>query len=156
MSVNYAKHDATLCPRRPQLQFVKTFETAWTTRSSGGARTAMQTEHCRPYLQYPVLINMLFPSCSRTRSISLEKRPPDVNDLFTRSQATNEKNLRLVPDLNHARPYSTFRWKSSTFHDLAPILFMFFQSRIDATHPCIIGHTVYRKHVRSSPGVHIM
>jgi hypothetical protein len=113
-------------------------------------------KYCRPYLQYPIVINMLFPSCSRTRTISLEKRAPDVNDLVTRSQAANEKNLRLVPDLNHARPYSTFRWKSSTFHDLAPILFMFFQSRIDATHACIIGHTVYRKHVRSSPGVHSM
>lgn len=63
----------------------------------------------------------------------------------------SEKNLLLVPVLNHARPYSTLKWKSSPFHDLAPILFMFFQSRIDASHACIVGHTVYSQHVRCGP-----
>ena len=52
--------------------------------------------------------------------------------------------LSLVPVLNHARPYSTLKRKSSPFHDLAAFLFMFFRSRIDAPHARIIGHAVYR------------
>src|SRR5262245_15326912 len=62
----------------------------------------------------------------------------------------------LVRVLNHARPYSTLKWKSSPFHDLAPILFMFFRSRIEATHACIIGHTVYSEHVRRGPSINRM
>jgi hypothetical protein len=30
---------------------------------------------------------------------------------------------------------------------------MFFPSRIDASHARVIGHTVYRQHVRRGPGV---
>src|SRR6476659_6392936 len=59
--------------------------------------------------------------------------------------------LSLVRVLNHARPYSTLKRKSSPFHDLAAILFMFFRSRIEASHACIVGHTVYRKHVCRGP-----
>ena len=64
--------------------------------------------------------------------------------------------MAVVRVLNHARPYSTLKRKSSPFHDLAPILFMFFRSRIDATHAGIIGHTVYRQHVRRGPGIDLV
>src|SRR5678815_2566013 len=59
--------------------------------------------------------------------------------------------LALVRVLNHARPYSTLKRKSRPFLDLSPVLFMFFRSRIDASHLRIIGHAVYREHVRRGP-----
>ena len=30
---------------------------------------------------------------------------------------------------------------------------MFFPSRIDASHACVIGHSVYRQHVRRGPRI---
>ena len=67
--------------------------------------------------------------------------------------AKSQTILALVRVLNHARPYSTLKRKSRPFLDLQAVLFMFFRSRVDASHLRIIGHTVYREHVRSGPRI---
>ena len=33
---------------------------------------------------------------------------------------------------------------------------MFFRSRVDASHARVIGHTVYRQHVRRGPGIDVV
>lgn len=88
-------------------------------------------------------------------SLPIESEPP-VSILTPAATHKSKKMLSLVRVLNHARPYSTLERKSSPFHDLAPLLFMFFRSRIDATHTRIIGHSVYGQHVGRGPGVHRM
>lgn len=91
--------------------------------------------------------------CSKLEVTYKEASLP-CQSFITQNSLAKRKNMTLVRVLNHARPYSTLKRKSSPFHDLAPILFMFFRSRIDAPHACIIGHAVYGQHVRRGPCIH--
>ena len=124
-------------------------KTAWAIKPNDGARTAMKQNTSALHAVFHLHQNAV-PSCSKLESTSKGSETP-VSIFRYSKPPTDLKMLSLVRVLNHARPYSTLKRKSSPFHDLAPILFMFFRSRIDTAHPRIIGHTVYREHVCRGP-----
>src|SRR5215213_1171382 len=66
------------------------------------------------------------------------------------------RNLNAGPSPKACQTILYLKLEIKPFSLLSTLLFMFFRSRIDASHTGVIGHTVYRQHVRRGPGINRM
>ena len=63
------------------------------------------------------------------------------------------RNLNAGPSRKSCQTILYLKTEIKPFSQLSGILIMFFRSRVDASHARIIGHTVYRQHVRRGPRI---
>src|ERR1043166_120854 len=63
------------------------------------------------------------------------------------------RSLNAGPRPKSCQTILYLKFEIKPFSLLSALVFMFFRSRIDASHGCVIGHAVYRSHVRRGPGI---
>ena len=63
------------------------------------------------------------------------------------------RNLNAGPSRKSCQTILYLKSEIKPFSLLSGFAFMFFPSRIDASHACVIGHAVYRQHVRRGPRI---
>ena len=63
------------------------------------------------------------------------------------------RNLNAGPRRKSCQTILYLKTEIKPFSLLSGILIMFFRSRVDTSHARIIGHAVYRQHVRRGPCV---
>src|ERR1044071_3673201 len=65
-------------------------------------------------------------------------------------------NLNAGPSRKSCQTILYLKTEIKPFSLLSGFLNMFFRSRIDASHARVIGHTVYRQHVRRGPRIDLV
>src|SRR5262249_49628742 len=73
---------------------------------------------------------------------------PHVNDFIAQTYGTKLKKSWRWSECKISQTILYLTAEIKTFSRLSAVVFMFFRSRIDASHARIIGHAVYRQHVR--------
>src|SRR6185369_9263893 len=65
-------------------------------------------------------------------------------------------NLNAGPSRKPCQTILYLKMEIKPFSRLSGVLNMFFRSRVDTSHARVIGHTVYRQHVRRGPRVDVV
>src|SRR5215510_4041887 len=66
------------------------------------------------------------------------------------------RNLNAGPRRKSCQTILYLKMEIKPFSLFSGILIMFFRSRVDASHARVIGHTVYRQHVRRGPRIDLV
>src|ERR1044071_6100752 len=66
------------------------------------------------------------------------------------------RNLNAGPSRKSCQTILYLKSEIKPFSRLSGAEIMFFRSRVDASHARVIGHTVYRQHVRRGPGIDVV